>query len=239
MNSVLLNSKKKIINNLDEILLDLDKNIRNSGHNLQWLNSEVKNASLRKKEKNVFYIIEGNLIIYFNETFENFEKSIVITPKNILNSINDYYEICLFNEYPTNFQIINLNTIKTKITIFFAIENRDLKILKDIKLRKLFYCINCSLCSSVCPINKIIPDFTPINDINRQIDEKGSVTERLCTNCKACEQICPVNIKMSEFILNLNFKKEKSITERALLLFNKNQKNHIKTNKYINNRLKL
>ncbi len=239
MNSVLLNSKKKIINNLDEILLDLDKNVRNSGHTLQWLNNEMNNVSLRKKEKKVFYIIDGNLIIYFNENFENFEKSVVITPNNILYSINDYYEICLFNSYPTNFQIVNLNTIKTKITIFFSIDNKELKLLKDIKLRKLFYCINCSLCSSVCPLNKVIPEYSPIIDINRQIDEKGHITERLCTNCKACEQICPVNIKMSEYILNLNFKKEKNITERVLLLFNKSKKYHEKTNKYINNRLKL
>ncbi len=239
MNSILLTSKKKIINNLDEILLDLDKNVRNSGHHLQWLNHNVPNNSLKIKEKRIFYIIEGNLILYFNDTFENFEKSIVITPKNILTSINDYYELCLFNDYPTNFQIVNLNTIKTKLTLFFSIEAKDLKILKDTKLRKLFYCIDCSLCKSVCPINNIIPDFYPIQDINRQFEEKGSVTEKLCTNCKACEQICPVNIKMSEFLLNQNFKKEKSITERILLLVNKNKKYHIKTNKYINNRLKL
>lgn len=239
MNNILLSSKKKVINNLDEILLDFEKNIRNSGHHLQWLNSEVNNKSLKIKEKKVFYIIEGNIILFFDDTFSNIDKSFIITPRNILSTINDFYELTNFTEYPSNFQIINLNTIKTKLTLYFSIQSNELKLLKDTKLRKILYCIDCELCKNVCPISNIIPDFYPINDIIRQFEEKGVIHEKLCTSCKACEQICPVNIKMSEYLLNLQFKKDKSITERIIMLINKNKSYHKKTSNYINNRLKL
>lgn len=238
MNNLLIASKRKIINNLDEVLLDIEKNIRTSSHSLQWVNSDVNQNVIRKKEKKVFYITEGNLIVFLDDNFDAIEKSLIITPRNILSNINDFYEIASINKYTSNFQIINLNTIKTKLTIYFTIHNSELKMLKDKHLRKLFYCIDCGKCETVCPINLVIPDFSPIGDILRQYEEKEIINERLCTSCKACEKICPVNIKLSEYLLNLKFKKEKSFTERILLLFNKSENYHIKTNKYINNRLK-
>ncbi|MDD2345296.1 MAG: 4Fe-4S dicluster domain-containing protein [Bacteroidales bacterium] len=238
MNNLLILSKRKIINNLDEVLLDIEKNIRTSSHFLQWVNSDVSQNLIRKKEKKVFYITEGNLIIYFDDNFDTIEKSLIITPRNILSNINDFYEISKINKYSTNFQIINLNTIKTKLTIYFTIHNKDLKMLKDKHLRKLFYCIDCGKCQTVCPINLVVSEFSPIDEILRQYEQNESINEPLCTSCKACEKVCPVNIKLSEYLLNLKFKKDKSFTERILLLFNKNEKYHIKTNKYINNRLK-
>lgn len=238
MNNLLILSKRKIINNLDEVLLDIEKNIRTSSHSLQWINSDVNQNVIRKKEKKVFYITEGNLIIYLDDNFDTIEKSLILTPRNILSSINDFYEILKINKYSTNFQIINLNTIKSKLTIYFTIHNKDLKMLKDKHLRKLFYCIDCGKCQTVCPINLVVSDFSPIGDILRQYEENDSINEPLCTSCKACEKVCPVNIKLSEYLLNLKFKKDKSFTERILLLFNKYEKYHIKTNKYINNRLK-
>lgn len=239
MNNLLIASKRKIINNLDEVLLDIEKNIRSSSHSLQWVNSDLNQSVIRKKEKKVFYIAEGNLIIFLDDNFDNIGKSLIITPRNILSSINDFYEIAKINNYSSNFQIFNLNTVKTKYTIYFTIHNKDLKMLKDKHLRKLFYCIDCGKCQTVCPINLVVTDFSPIGDILRQYEEKDTVNERLCTSCKACEKICPVNIKLSKYLLNLKFKKDKSFTERIILLLNKNEKYHARTNKYINNRLKI
>lgn len=238
MNNLLINSKKKIINNLDEILLDIDKNIRTSSHSFQWLSNDINQNSIKAKEKKVFYILEGNLIVYIDDNFDKIDKSLIITPRNILSTINDFFEIAQINKYSSNYQIINLNTIKAKYTIYFSITNKDIKKLKEFHLRKLFYCIDCGKCQTVCPINLVLPDFSPIADIIRQFEEKDHVNEPLCTACKACEKICPVNIKMSEYLLNLKFKKEKTFTERILLLFNKKLSYHIKTNKFVNNRLK-
>ncbi len=238
MNNLLIASKKKIINNLDEVLLDIDKNIRTSSHTFQWLNNDINRNKIRTKERKIFYILEGNLIIYMDDNFDKIDKSLIITPRNILLNINDFYEIANINKYNSNFQIINLNTIKIKFTIYFSIHNTDIKMLKDKHLRKLFYCIDCGKCQTVCPINMVINDFSPIGDIVRQYDEHDAVNERLCSACKACEKICPVNIKLSEYLLNLKFKKEKSFTERILLLLNKNKNYRIRTNKFVNNRLK-
>jgi len=238
MNNLLINSKRKIINNLDEVLLDIDKNIRTSSHTFQWLSNDVNQNSIKAKEKKVFYILEGNLIVYIDDNFDKIDKSLIITPRNILSTINDFFEIVHINKYSSNYQILNLNTTKSKFTLFFSLTNKDVKKLKELHFRKLFYCINCEKCQTVCPITLVIPDFSPIGDILRQLEDKDHINEPLCTACKACEKICPVNIKMSEYLLNLKFKKEKSLTERILLLLNKNRNYHIKTNKFINNRLK-
>jgi ferredoxin len=238
MNNLLINSKRKIINNLDEVLLDIDKNIRISSHSFQWLSNDINQKTIKAKEKKAFYILEGNLVVFIDDNFDKIDKSLIITPYNILSNINDFFEIAQINKYYSNYQILNLNTVKSNFTLYFSIENRDIKKLRDLHLRKLFYCIDCGKCQTVCPINLIISDFSPIGDINRQFEEKDHVTEPLCTACKACEKICPVNIKLSEYLLNLKFKKEKSFTERILLLLNKNTNYHFKTNRFVNNRLK-
>lgn len=238
MNSIILSSKKKLINLLNEYLLEIDKNVKNSKHELQWFSDSSKLDSILLNEKSVYYIVEGNIIIYIGDELNKKDNTFFISPRNILLSMNEFFEILNYKPINSSYQIINLNTSKSRYRLVFSFTSVEEKFLKNLDYRKLYYCIDCNLCQTVCPIYKVIPDFYPIEDIKRQIMEKNMVSEPLCTSCKACETVCPANIKMSEYLLNLKFKREKTFVERILIMLNNKPKYQEKVNNYINNRLK-
>jgi len=86
----------------------------------------------------------------------------------------------------------------------------DSYIDKLFKENKLFYCVECGKCTSVCPMQDIFSNFS-YNIAPRGIIKKASMGLEIlkreeiwfCQECTACTEICPSGVKYADFIRSL------------------------------------
>lgn len=69
----------------------------------------------------------------------------------------------------------------------------------------LKYCMQCSLCSSVCPAARLVKEFNPrrivwgaILGFEDDAVENGSVW--FCLSCHLCSEVCPMKVKVSDLM---------------------------------------
>ncbi|MEM1658907.1 MAG: 4Fe-4S dicluster domain-containing protein [Candidatus Jordarchaeales archaeon] len=69
----------------------------------------------------------------------------------------------------------------------------------------LKYCMQCSLCSSVCPTARLVKEFNPrrivwgaILGLEDDAVENGSVW--FCLSCHLCSEVCPMKVKVSSLM---------------------------------------
>lgn len=68
---------------------------------------------------------------------------------------------------------------------------------------KTYYCLDCGVCTSSCPVARVFPDFSPRQIIERslyELEEPSDETIWNCLTCAQCSVRCPANIDFPEFI---------------------------------------
>ncbi len=87
----------------------------------------------------------------------------------------------------------------------------------------LKYCMQCSLCSSVCPVARVVEGFNPRRilwevflGLEDNVVDNGNVW--LCLSCHLCMELCPMKVKVSHVIMLLkNIAAEKGKVPDGLL----------------------
>ncbi len=77
-----------------------------------------------------------------------------------------------------------------------------------IKRAKAYYCLDCGKCTSVCPISRLDPDYSPRRTVQRALsgDEGELLRDGLlwsCLTCKLCNERCESDVLYSELIRDL------------------------------------
>jgi len=68
---------------------------------------------------------------------------------------------------------------------------------------KTYYCLDCGVCTSSCPVTRVFPDFSPRQIVERSLYELESPADDTIWNCLTCAQCsvrCPADINFPEFI---------------------------------------
>ncbi|MCL2413934.1 MAG: LUD domain-containing protein [Bacteroidales bacterium] len=91
------------------------------------------------------------------------------------------------------------------------INNKRTEVMKQVKQREIFHCIDCGACTSVCPVYKFIGGepyggayVGPVGSVvNPFMMDFSHVAHQsyACTLCKRCTEVCPMNIPIHELIL--------------------------------------
>jgi heterodisulfide reductase subunit D len=72
---------------------------------------------------------------------------------------------------------------------------------------KAYYCLECGKCTSVCPISRREPDYSPRLTVERAIwGEEELLTDVLlwsCLTCQHCSERCPSGVHYVEFMRDL------------------------------------
>ena len=66
-----------------------------------------------------------------------------------------------------------------------------------------YYCLDCGVCTSSCPVARVFPDFSPRQIIERslyELEEPSDETIWSCLTCAQCSVRCPASIDFPEFI---------------------------------------
>jgi len=72
-----------------------------------------------------------------------------------------------------------------------------------VDITKTYYCLDCGVCTSSCPVARVFPDFSPRQIIERslyELEEPSDETIWNCLTCAQCSVRCPANIDFPEFI---------------------------------------
>ena len=77
-----------------------------------------------------------------------------------------------------------------------------------IKSTKAYYCLECGKCTSVCPISRREPAYSPRLTVERAMWGEGEelLTDALlwsCLTCQHCSERCPSDVYYAEFIRDL------------------------------------
>lgn len=212
MNSLAYNAKRKNSNYLIDNLLEFERNTKHLKDTVEWYFEDYESIDLIRRDnytiiEHCYYITENNQIAV-NKSFVTNEKTIfILHVNNILSSVNDFFKI-IPNTRPSNFCIIQLDNFLTEYKIAVTVSEMDIKFIKDLKLRKLNYCIECGLCGKTCPMSLFNNSFQPIQHIRKEVIKHGYVRDQLCTGCSKCNSICPVGIELSDYFLFYNKPKD-------------------------------
>ncbi|MGN0033795.1 MAG: LUD domain-containing protein [Candidatus Limimorpha sp.] len=144
------------------------------------------------------------------------------------------------------------NGIRQRLYVIL-VDNGRSDVLEKEEQRKVFTCIGCGACHTVCPVFNTVgghvydnPTPGPIGNVITPIMqgyENAAHLATLCTSCHLCENYCPMNIKLSELILrnrvdiartDKNLLGEKNLIN-FLLKRVENRKNLDKTKDFLNN----
>lgn len=97
-----------------------------------------------------------------------------------------------------------------------VIDNGRSKILADVEMREILYCIRCAACLNVCPVYGKIgghaygsPYSGPVGAVITPLLFGVKRSRHLCqgtTLCGACQEACPVNINLPRLLLALRQK---------------------------------
>ncbi|MFC1859496.1 4Fe-4S dicluster domain-containing protein, partial [Thermodesulfobacteriota bacterium] len=66
-----------------------------------------------------------------------------------------------------------------------------------IEATKMYYCLDCGVCTGSCPVAKVFPDFSPRQIIERSLYELEETSDRTiwsCLTCARCSGRCPAEI---------------------------------------------
>ncbi|MDY6973527.1 MAG: (Fe-S)-binding protein [Thermodesulfobacteriota bacterium] len=66
-----------------------------------------------------------------------------------------------------------------------------------------YYCLDCGVCTSSCPVSRVFPDFSPRQIVERSLYELESPSDDTiwsCLTCAQCSVRCPAGINFPEFI---------------------------------------
>lgn len=209
MNNLAYNSKRKNINYLMDNLLGFERNTKHLKNVVEWsfnddhLLNNYKNSTDWNLEEDCFYINENHQIGIKSTALKYGKTVFVLQLKHMINSVNDFYRIIPENN-DSNYLILSLDKFNYDYKLLVSVNDYDIHFLSSLKLRRLNYCIDCNLCSTICPINVVKPNFNPINFVKNQIVEHGYVANQLCMNCGKCDTICPVGIPISDYFLYYN-----------------------------------
>lgn len=74
-----------------------------------------------------------------------------------------------------------------------------------IQQTKAFHCLDCGKCTSVCPVTRINPQYSPRLVVKKALlgfESEATLIEDLwgCITCGRCENICPSGVDFTEFI---------------------------------------
>lgn len=173
-----------------EIIIDRLTNYRNKKYNIQYLNIidvlNIYNVLKKQRPKTTTYItLTGNLI--------NFTKVLKV---NIGTNICD-----ILKEYKINNKdniIINglLNGQHIKDPNFIIDDKVKSIFINTIEKYKEKKCINCGICTNVCPVN-INPKYMYFNK-----DKKSEDYKKKCINCGLCSYNCPSKINLNKGVYN-------------------------------------
>lgn len=209
MNNLAYNSKRKNINYLMDNLLGFERNTKHLKNVVEWSFNETNSlksyvdSSEWNIEQECFYINENHQVALKSSALKYGKTVFVLQLKHMINNISDFYKI-IPETNNNNYLILSLDKFQYDYKLLVVVNDFDINILSELKLRKLNYCIDCNLCSSVCPIKEVSPKFNPIEFIKKEILKNGYVADQLCMNCGKCDSICPVGINISDYFLYYN-----------------------------------
>jgi len=77
--------------------------------------------------------------------------------------------------------------------------------------KQIDYCMECGVCTGSCPVNKVLPTFSPRQMIKKALrDPAGDPSTDpglwACLGCARCSTRCPVEIDFPEFVRHLRQK---------------------------------
>lgn len=222
-NNIAYNIKRKNSNYLIDNLLEFDRNTKHLKNVVEWLyNDELAlekyvNSPDWLVEPDCYYINEGHQVVLKKSAIQYNKTVFILKLNNILSYTSDFFKIIPDNN-DKNFIFISLDRFPLEYKLIFLVNNSDIKIYKNIELRKLNYCIDCGKCEEVCPINKVQPDFSPIKHIRSEVEKKDYVETQLCVGCGKCDTVCSVGIHLSYYMLFFNKPKKwnENILNKAL-----------------------
>ncbi len=213
MSKLSLFYRTKSINNIEQNLLELDKNLKILKNNVEWkLQKLSKESKANINEIFCFYVVDINSIIYFSSKQITNQTIFIIRINSVFSTFQEFYFSVIQNKNQ-NFNILKINSLFDYKVNIIAYDS-DFLLLSNKENRKILFCINCELCKKICPIsNNLIPNYYPIKIIENDISQLNQ-KHNLCTNCRKCDNICPININISDFyILN----KELSFNDKIKL----------------------
>ncbi len=83
-----------------------------------------------------------------------------------------------------------------------------------IRRTKAYYCLDCGKCTSVCPISRLDPDYSPRRTVQRALSGDGGELLRdgllwSCLTCKMCDERCESDVYYSELIRDFRIEAHK------------------------------
>jgi len=227
--------RRKSINNLEQNIIEFDKNMRFLKKDIVW-NFQKSNDIFTYKVLNnevlisdCFYISDSNILIT-NSNICFTKKNIyvfILNVKKIFTSFNELINSNIIYS-DSNYTINNLNSLNVNTKFVFTLNENDIFFISNKKYRKIIYCIDCNLCQDNCPINKSLYSFSPIRELETQLLSNNKIVDKICTGCHRCENVCPVNINISDFFLFTKYKeislKEKYLIYKNIKRYNSNKK---------------
>ncbi|MCK4360093.1 MAG: (Fe-S)-binding protein [Candidatus Cloacimonetes bacterium] len=87
-------------------------------------------------------------------------------------------------------------------------------ITEAIKRTKVYFCLDCGKCTSICPIALHNPEYSPRSMINKAIhsSHEDFLKNKLlweCLTCRMCKERCPSDVYYSEFIRDVRIEASK------------------------------
>lgn len=166
---------------------------------LKYLNLNANETKVIKAEEFFF------LYNYLKRGRTKSEKLITISGNGIKNPIIVQVKIgSLLKDIVKEFIVFKNNDVKffangimggkeIDLDSFVVTDNlNSLIIMKSEKEKKKSKCINCGLCSDICPVN-----LNPLLFNNKKYLEKA---KKECLNCGLCSYICPVYINFNKYL---------------------------------------
>ena len=176
-NDNIISNKKILINKLT--------NYKNKNYKVQYLDiiDIINIYNLLKKHIPVtrnYITLAGNLL----NTKKVLQINIGSNIKDILNEFNIDNKNIIVNGLLSGKKISDTNFILDKNIKSIYIEKE--------KKYKTVDCINCGLCTSICPVN-INPKYMYFNNNNKSENYKNK-----CINCGICSYVCPSKINLTK-----------------------------------------
>ncbi|MBN1232938.1 MAG: hydrogenase iron-sulfur subunit [Candidatus Coatesbacteria bacterium] len=103
----------------------------------------------------------------------------------------------------------------------FASRINRLQITEMIEQTNAEYCLECGVCTGICPMSRINKSFSPriiVEDCLLSLESEILSSDIIwtCLTCKTCEEVCPSKVNFTDFIRQLRDKAADSGAHMAL-----------------------